>query len=160
MCSPRLFVADSYPSFSCHAQRGIRSCSLSLSGSSMDKGTIRVWDNWLDVQCTRRLSHEKRVAFETIRRWHYLGNNREELEGALQGNSQQGTVIGKCWSCTLIIRARREWWLADLRGSDGDYQVIAGSSCNCCACWLRKFMPVREFTSRIPKYSDLILESV
>lgn len=125
MCSPRLFLANSHLSFRCHAQRGIRSFSLSSSGTSMDTGTIGVWEK-LDAQCTWRLSHEKRVALQTLRMWHYLDNNREELEGVLQGNSQQGTVTGKSWSYVLIIRARREGWLADLGGSDGACPAIAG----------------------------------
>ena len=70
--------------------------SLPLPGSSVDMGIIKGWENWKEVHCTWKLSHEKILASSLKNVKQSERQEGETVGPSAEGQIQQGAFIRRC----------------------------------------------------------------
>lgn len=118
VCSPRLFLANSYLSFRFMLKRYLIHClPLPLPRrSSVGTGTVGEWENHLDVLYIWRLGLEK-IDFHGHKDVK-LDSNRDKLQGLLQRN-RTGRVLSQINN--VNIESSLEW---GRNGSQGTVYVL------------------------------------
>lgn len=126
-CPLRLFLANSCPSFWCHAQRRISSFAVSFITKKLcGHRAVGVLENCLEAQCAWRVGHEERLAFKG-RDTSRITRGRS-CRVVRRGRELAGRCLRKMTSVDDYHQRREGMVAGELACSDGTCWVITNAS--------------------------------